>query len=87
MAGAHSIGDITERAQTALRAGCDSLLICNHSQDAITVLEKLEHAGFKNNVQRDHRLKKLFSSQKYTREELLNSAMWKKAADALKQIC
>lgn len=42
MVGASIIGDMTERAKHALAAGCDCILICNDSNNAVTTLEYLE---------------------------------------------
>jgi beta-N-acetylhexosaminidase len=41
MAGAEIIADCGDRARVALDAGCDMILICNHRENAITVLDKL----------------------------------------------
>lgn len=42
MHGAASLGDYRQRAEQALRAGCDSILVCNHPQRAIEVLDHLD---------------------------------------------
>ena len=42
MAGAHVVGGYTERAEAALQAGCDVLLICNNRAGAIEVLDCLK---------------------------------------------
>lgn len=43
MAGAQIIGDYITRANTALMAGCDMILICNQREHAIAVLDNLLH--------------------------------------------
>ena len=48
MKAAHSVGSIENRAQQALAAGCDMLLVCNEPQSAQRVLDWLaqqEHPG------------------------------------------
>ncbi|MGI9228729.1 MAG: beta-N-acetylhexosaminidase [Gammaproteobacteria bacterium] len=43
MAGAEVAGDHIQRADAALEAGCDMILICNDQPAAITVLEQLQY--------------------------------------------
>ncbi len=43
MAGAHVAGSPVERAQAALQAGCDMLLICNDPRAAAQILDGLGH--------------------------------------------
>jgi beta-N-acetylhexosaminidase len=43
MAGANYAGDFFERAQLALTAGCDMVLICNNRRGAIQILDKLNY--------------------------------------------
>lgn len=42
MGGAEWAGDYTERADMSLDAGCDMLLVCNHPESAVRVIEHLE---------------------------------------------
>lgn len=45
MEGATVAGGYPERARKALEAGCDMVLVCNHRQGALEVLEWLEQGG------------------------------------------
>jgi beta-N-acetylhexosaminidase len=42
MAGAEALGNYTRRAEAAITAGCDMVLICNNQEAAIKVLQTLE---------------------------------------------
>ena len=42
MAGAHAVGDMVQRARTALQAGCDMALVCNDPDSVDTVLDGLD---------------------------------------------
>lgn len=86
MAGAHVVGDVTERAQQALQAGCDSLLICNNQNSAITVLENLERKGFQLNSQSVQRLQKLFARRTLKYSELQKTEKWQQANNLLLNI-
>lgn len=43
MEGATVVGGYAQRAQSALQAGCDLLLACNHRQGAIEIIDALPH--------------------------------------------
>lgn len=43
MAAAHEAGDYAARAEAALTAGCDTILVCNNPQGAEETLASLEH--------------------------------------------
>ncbi len=86
MEGAASVGDFSKRAQVALQAGCDMVLVCNNPIAAVEVLNSLPIG---NNPERERRLQKmrgqfksplapLFEGGKL--EQLKTSAQWKQAA-------
>ena len=56
MAGAHGAGDIVARADAALAAGCDMVLVCNDLAAADVLLDRLRPgtAG-----ERAHRLERM----------------------------
>ena len=43
MAGAYIVGGYTERAEAAMEAGCDVMLVCNQRDGAIEVLDNIKH--------------------------------------------
>lgn len=45
MAGAEMAGSFPQRAAAALQAGCDQVLVCNHREGAIEVLNWMENTG------------------------------------------
>ncbi len=62
MEGASLVGDLAQRTEIALNAGCDLLLICNHQADACKIIEMLEHRAFTLAPQTTQRLAKLAHS-------------------------
>lgn len=86
MAGAHVVGDVTERAKLALAAGCDSLLVCNDRSSAISVIEYLERNHAKKDPQRAQRLIKLYNRGTLKRDELQKTTEWKTAINLIERI-
>lgn len=80
MAGAFVIGDIVERAQAALAAGCEVLPVCNHRDDVLVLLDRLR-------VEPDPaahlRLARLRGRGGESREALHASALWQRGQQAL----
>ncbi|HEY9201682.1 MAG TPA: beta-N-acetylhexosaminidase [Gammaproteobacteria bacterium] len=76
-------GDFADRAQTALQAGCDMVLVCNHTQAAQQVLESLE--AYLNPVSQ-MRLIRMHGRGKIDREQLMASEQWRSVVDKIKQL-
>ncbi len=77
MEGAAIIGDPLERAEAALDAGCDMVLVCNKPESAIQVIDGLKLA---NDPIRHMRLIRLHGRHAMNREDLFASQEWKEAA-------
>ena len=77
MEGAASVGDFSERANVALQAGCDMVLVCNNSTAAVQVLDSIP---IENNPDRERRLQKMCGQFSMNREQLHASKMWQESA-------
>ena len=69
-------GDFAGRAKAALQAGCDMVLVCNHTEAAQQVLESLQ--DYSNPVSQS-RLIRMHGRGKIDRQELITSDRWKSA--------
>jgi len=72
MEGASVAGGFPERADAALAAGCDMVLVCNNRPAALEVLEHLA----KKPLVPSHRLSRLVGAGRMSREELRASEQW-----------
>lgn len=77
MEGAKFIGDYPQRAQLALRAGCDYVLVCNNRQGAIEVVETIKDNADETAIQRRQRLFPTCPSSSF--KELKTSKGWQEA--------
>lgn len=77
MEGAAIMGDSLTRAQAALSAGCDMVLVCNKPESVIQVIDGLK---VKDDPIRHMRLVRLHGRHGSTRNELFASQQWKDAA-------
>lgn len=80
MAGAGVVGGYLERANAALDAGCDMLLVCNNRAAALEVLQGLED---RHDAASHSRLARMHGRQAMNRGELLRDAQWKSAVAKL----
>jgi beta-N-acetylhexosaminidase len=81
MEGAAGIGDHGDRAEAALAAGCDVVLVCNQPKRAIEVIERLNAKAYPTN----DRLSLMKSSAGFSTslEALRRQPRWRAAADAV----
>ncbi|HHJ13096.1 MAG TPA: beta-N-acetylhexosaminidase, partial [Gammaproteobacteria bacterium] len=83
MGGAEWAGDHPARAQAALAAGCDMVLVCNQPAQAIAVVEALNHYR---NPAAQLRLARLHGRRFPDRAGLLQSPRWKQATGQLQRL-
>jgi len=81
MEGAAIVGNFTERAQQALTAGCDMVLVCNNSDAAAEVLDALPITYPPESQQRFIAMQ---GQAKINRKALLNSKNWQQISSQLK---
>jgi beta-N-acetylhexosaminidase len=84
MQGASVVGGFTERAEAAIEAGCDMILICNDRKGAIEIIDK---ANIKQNNKSSQRLDSMKGRSFMNRSALLNTKQWAETADAITSIC
>jgi beta-N-acetylhexosaminidase len=78
MSGAEAVGGYPQRAQHALEAGCDILLVCNNVAGADEVLESLR--GYSNPTSQ---LRMVRLHGQATSKDLFNSVAWQGACEEL----
>ncbi|MBT7952589.1 MAG: beta-N-acetylhexosaminidase [Gammaproteobacteria bacterium] len=81
MAGAEALGNYTQRAEAAITAGCDMVLICNNQDAAIKVLQTLE---IESTPASQVRLIRMHGrKQKMTLSELHNDTEWLRVSEEI----
>ncbi|MGL5430500.1 MAG: beta-N-acetylhexosaminidase [Vibrio sp.] len=79
MEGAAVMGGPVERAQQALLAGCDMILLCNQRQAAISVLDNLPIIDVP-------KAESLLKKQQFSYRELQRSERWRQAANNMQRL-
>ena len=82
MAAAHSVGEVTQRAQLALSAGCDMVLVCNDRSGAMAVADWLELNAYPANP----RLASMRAQAAPEISELYTSSKWAAAQSLVRSI-
>lgn len=87
MEGAACIGDYPTRAQRALAAGCDYILVCNNRSATISILEALENMQILDSLQTQKRRQNLLAQgQALPYADLHTARIWKEAYAAMEQV-
>jgi beta-N-acetylhexosaminidase len=84
MKGAHVMGDVVERGQAALAAGCDMVLVCNHPDESVRLLDGLDAPV---NPVSHVRLARLHERHKFDREALQQNPAWRQAVSVAEGLC
>ncbi len=80
MEGASVMGGFTERAEAAMQAGCDMVLVCNNRQGAIEVIDK---AKLDQSDKSSRRLARMIGKSHMNRSALLDTKRWAEAVDEI----
>lgn len=80
MSGAESVGGYTERAQMALQAGCDMLLVCNNPEGVDQVLYSLK--GY-NNPASQLRMVRMHGKPSAQSDNIFNTEQWQQSVARL----
>ena len=83
MAAAETGGDYAARAQAALTAGCDMVLVCNNPSAADEVLESLKNYS---NPVSQLRLVRMHGRHEYDIDQLKETDQWKLAISAIESL-
>lgn len=84
MEGAATMGDYSERAHSALSAGCDFVLVCNHRAEAQFVLDNLKCESSALNIR--NRLNLLAKGPSPAWKELKQSKIWLASSQVLLEL-
>lgn len=79
MDAAHSVGSIEARAELALLAGCDMVLVCNDGEAATRVADFLERNPERRDDASDRRLSMMARNTEVIDHQFVHSARWSRA--------
>jgi beta-N-acetylhexosaminidase len=80
MNAAHEAGDYAQRAEIALKAGCDMVLVCNHTEGAAEVMQSLSDYS---NPASQMRLIRMHGKNRISRDQLHLNPKWKSAVEMI----
>jgi len=83
MQGASVMGGYPERAEAALEAGCDMILVCNNREGAIQVID---HANIQHSRESAERLNRMIGQPFMNRSALLDTRRWAEAVEEVTAI-
>lgn len=83
MEGAAEAGSYGDRAEQALAAGCDMVLVCNNRAGALEVVERLKSSG----QTFSRRLSSMTRKREWHLEELAKCERWQRTRDRLGRLC
>ena len=83
MQGAAVAGSVSDRAEAALEAGCDMVLVCDNFNEICNTLERLERFD---NPASHLRLARMHGRHPLTRDKLHNNPQWYQALQAIEPL-
>ena len=88
MKAADIVGDMQERINLALYAGCDMALVCNDRPAVLELLETLNDKVWRNHSDDiiQNRLKTLYAKPKFDTQNLEAMEQWQNAVDSVNQL-